>query len=193
MIKKFFDFINEKILSKHNLFDICQKLNINYKDLKYLSSGNFGDAYKINDKVLKITNDLREIKDIKNIINKKIDGVVKYYNIIKISENTYVILMEYVKPLATFIKDNNIDDEYVIDIINILIYNWRNINNKEDYINLIKNHYILKEKSSDYIIAYKMFDLYKKLKKFKKYPDLHLGNLGLNKNNEIVMFDFNKL
>ena len=60
-------------LSKIELGDICQKLNIDINKVKFLSSGSYGNVYSFDNKVLKVTTDKREAKmalDLINILNE---------------------------------------------------------------------------------------------------------------------------
>lgn len=47
-------------ISYIHLNEICKLLRLDINNIKFLSSGYYGNAYRIGDKVLKITNDLRE-------------------------------------------------------------------------------------------------------------------------------------
>lgn len=180
-----------KLLPKYILFDIARHFNLNLNDeIKYLSSGSFGDAYKIGNKVIKITTDKREINSVKNIINKNINSIVKYYGYFKLNEKIYALLMDYVIPLEKYVKKNNGDEQFVMDVIETLVNNWGKIKNFEEYINLID--YEVKPTDFHHDILLKLYRFYKKIKQYKDNPDLHFGNLGI-KNNELVMFDFNKL
>lgn len=71
MIKKYKIFEKYWKIPKTKLEEICDSLKLDFNDIEYISSGNYGDAYKINDKVLKITSDVREYVDVKDIIGKK--------------------------------------------------------------------------------------------------------------------------
>ena len=70
---------------------------MDFNDIEYISSGNYGDAYKINDKVLKITSDVREYVDVKNIIGKNKPGIVKYFDANHIDGICYTIIWIYNK------------------------------------------------------------------------------------------------
>lgn len=63
--------------------DICQKLNLNTSDIKYIGSGSYGNAYKVGNKVVKITTHKDEAKSIFDLIKKNIetDNIVKYYSV----------------------------------------------------------------------------------------------------------------
>ena len=188
-------------ISKIQLEDICNKLNIPSSKIKFLSSGKYGNAYKVgNDKVLKITTDKTEANTISNIIYSNINNksIVKYYSINQYKLNNqyvYIIVMDYLTPIMDYIKQKTDKDYY--DFLNLLldiIYEkWMNIS-KSDFIDSIEDYYSIDKlpKFSKELID-KIWKIYSDLKYLEKCPDLHIGNLGINKNNDILLFDFNDL
>lgn len=188
-------------ISKTELEEICNKLHINSNNIKYLSSGAFGNAYKIDNKVLKITNDNFEYLSVIKMLNKNIPGVVNYYNAIRY-KNFYCILMEYVIPLEEYINNNNNKYFYFDYIINAIYNNWNKMRkyNFNDFLELIKD---IKQEEEiteklklddtltnfEYNIVKKSFELYTKLKQ-KPAPDFHLGNIGINSKGDFVLYDY---
>jgi len=180
------------LLKKHEIYDICNELNLDYNSIKYVGSGNNGDAYRINDKILKITTDNKEVNTALTILNKNINGVVNYYKVFKFKEYN-VILMDYVTPLEKYINIKNPNYlNFVDDLMNEISINWGKINNFNEYINLVNDLFDYSKKDIFYTIVVKLYQLYNKLKQLKHNPDFHIYNIGINKNNELVLFDFNK-
>lgn len=189
MIKKFKIFEKYWKIPKTKLEEICDSLKLDFNDIEYISSGNYGDAYKINDKVLKITSDVREYVDVKNIIGKNKPGIVKYFDTKIYKPNCFIILMEYVTPLSEYII-NKYDYENISDLVNILFGNWFKIKNISDYISFIEEEYIIDRKHLT--IIQKLYKFYSKIKQLNR-PDVHIGNIGVDKNGDFIMFDYNKL
>ena len=181
-------------ISKIQLEDICDKLDLSNKDIKFLSSGRYGNAYRIGDKVLKITTDKTEANSISSLISSNInnDSIVKYYSINRYKlgkEFVYVILMDYLKPIMDYISNNGYYN-FINLILDIIYDNWNDMSISKF------NEHIEKEYSIDRLpklakdIISKFWKLYNDLKHLKKCPDLHYNNLGIDKNGNIVMFDF---
>ena len=187
-------------ISKIQLEDICNKLNISSLKVKFLSSGKYGNAYKIGDKVLKITTDKTEANSISNLISNNINNksIVKYYSINQYKLNNqyvYVIVMDYLIPIMDYInKKTNINYNSFLNLLLDIIYEkWSDIS-KSEFNNLIEEHYSIDKipKFSKELID-KIWKLYEDLHYLEKCPDLHIGNLGINKNEDIQLFDFNDL
>lgn len=181
-------------ISKIQLEDICDKLNLHNKNIKFLSSGKYGNAYKIDDKVLKITSDKTEANSISNLISSNIsnESIVKYYSINRYklgSEWVYIILMDYLTPIMDYINNSNYYD-FTTTICNIIYDNWDEMSISEfnEYIEEIYSIDKLPKLAKD--IISKFWKLYNDLKYLKKCPDLHYNNLGIDKNGNIVLFDF---
>lgn len=185
-------------VSKIIIRDLCQKLNLDVNNIEFLASGYYGNAYKVGDKVLKITTDKDEAKSVYELIkNKTINsGIVKYYsvNMYKIKKDyVYIILMEYVTPLTMFLSKKygiNYYNEYkLIDkILDIICNKWGKLKSKNELINLIEEFYITEHKTVSFFIE-KIWELYKNLEFLEEYPDLHNENIGI-KNGKFVYFDY---
>mgnify|MGYP003563412001 FL=1 len=163
-------------------------------NIKFLSSGKYGNAYKIDDKVLKITSDKTEANSISNLISSNISNksIVKYYSINRYklgSEWVYIILMDYLTPIMDYINNSNYYD-FTTTICNIIYDNWDEMSILE-FNEYIEEIYSLNKlpKLAKNIIS-KFWKLYNDLKYLKKCPDLHYNNLGIDKNGNIVLFDF---
>jgi hypothetical protein len=183
------------------LEDICSILNLPFDKIKFLSSGSFGNAYQIGDKVLKISLDKNEAKSVYDIINSsQKDGIVKYYDISRYKlggdQLVYVILMDYATPLDKYlVKMKNWDIpeliSYIEDITEIMRENWLDLESKEHFIQLISDEYEIPISGFIKDIIDKLWDLYLKIKKHtKSYPDLHPYNVGVKKDGSLVLFDF---
>lgn len=198
MIIYFKEFINEKYktlkISKILLDSVCSDFNLDHSKLKFLDSGFFGNAYEIDDKVLKITSDIREVNDVYKIVGKKLPGVVKYYKIKKIENSQYyAILMDKVITLEDYIKKyNDIKKvkKFINHILNNLYYNWNDINNF-DYFKKLVLYEISEEKYMNWFLL-KFWNFYKKLKFLDNFPDINFYNIGIDKKNELIFFDYNK-
>ena len=181
--------------------NICNKLNLPFSKLSFLSSGSFGNAYKIGDKVLKITLDKSEAKTAYDITkNGQREGIVNYYKVVMYrlkNKYVYVILMEYVKPLSNP-SSESIDVsssfnyyDFVWDVTEIMYNNWGKINSREEFLELISDKYDLPNRTFGNVILDRLFDLYQKVKKYK-YVDIHPHNLGIRKDRSFVLFDFSE-
>lgn len=206
MIYNFEQFINEEYkalkVTKIILDDVCKKFNLDSSKVKFLSSGSFGSAYSVGDSVLKITSDFREVNDVKPIIGKKINGVVKYYRLEKVEgTNYFAILMERVDPLYEWLsdkiksdKDFKIAKEVVNKILDIIYDNWNKVEKFEEFEKKIKEYWILPKNTIYSNLVSKFWSFYKKIYKLSDKPfDAHIYNLGFDKDGDIVMFDYNKL
>ena len=203
MIINFNNFVNEEFkllrISKIILEEVCSDFNLDFSKLKFLNSGSFGNAYSINDKVLKITTDIREVNDVYNIIGKKLQGVVKYYKIQKVRNTLYyAILMEKVITLEEFIKNKNFKIGNIVNYIDWILWYiweyWNKIENLDEFIKILKKEEVsVKENHFEMWLIHKIWNLYKKIKWLKRPPDLHSGNIGFDKDENLVYFDFNKI
>ena len=109
-------------MSKVELDKICQKLNI--KDIEYISSGSYGDAYSFDDKVMKITTDKREAKFAYDFIGVDDPHLIKYYNVYRY-EKYYVIIMDKVTPLKQYLRSINYKNfEFLKNLIYIIRNYW---------------------------------------------------------------------
>lgn len=188
--KKKSNYFTKRIsISKIELESICDKLNIDYSLLKFISSGSFGNAYKIGDKVLKITSDKREAKSVNDIIKLGgNDSIVRYYSI-NIYKNNYIILMDYLNPLEAYIKDDNLK-KMIVDCLDIIYDNWNSLS-IEELVEKISDKWVLNK--YDFIYIDKVFNLYFNIKDLIRNPDIHIGNIGVDKEGRFLIFDFTEL
>lgn len=177
-------------ISKIELEDICDILNIN-DDPKFISSGKYGNAYKIGNKVLKITTDLMEAKSIYSIVNSKNNNnsIVKYYSINRYKlrgKFVYIIIMDYVETITNYLNKYKYKKEYIeliSDCIDIILSN--NIRSKEDINNELNDYGWIKY--NNFFID-KIWNLFKNIKNIKDL-DIHIDNIGI-KNGEFILFDY---
>ena len=194
-------FTKRVAITKLDLEEICQNLNLEFNKVKFLSSGSYGNAYQIGDKVLKITTDMREAKTAYDIINSnQKEGVVKYYDVsrFKIKDRfLYVILMDYVTPLDKYLSEHikGWDAiEFVEDIIVFICDRWTTLKSKDEIMNYLSEYYVMGGVGFTSAIVDKIWNLYQKIKTYTKdYPDLHPFNMGIKSDGEIVLFDFTDL
>jgi hypothetical protein len=179
-------------LSKIELGDICQKLNIDINKVKFLSSGSYGNAYSFDNKVLKVTTDKREAKMASDLIKNANISVVKYYNVFRYQSKglmLWVIIMDRVEVLNDFIDKMKYDQGYksLVDLAtDIIFYNWGSLE-KEEYINGIEEEYNLDKPFSKKLVT-QIWNCYFNLKDLPKL-DFHNYNLGYNSDGELVLFD----
>jgi len=132
-------------ISKLELENICKFVNLPFDKLKFLASGSLGNAYKIDDKVIKITTDKREAYSISKILDAGNKSIIKYYsvNMYKLKNNyVYIIVMDYVLPLKKLIKDKGFNVEknltFVESILDIIYKNWETLKTKNDFLRKIR-------------------------------------------------------
>lgn len=197
------DYFTKRVpVTKLDLSHICDELDLPSDELKFLSSGAFGNAYKIGDKVLKITSDKREAKSVYDLIQtgqKK--GVVNYYDILRYKLGNgyvFVIVMDYVTPLDKYangnVKDSDIVD-YLFSLCTVIHKNWREIESKSHFYELIEEEgYEVPESGFTKMITDKIWVLYNKIKGYtEEYPDIHPYNMGIKSDGSIALFDFSDL
>jgi hypothetical protein len=155
------------------LKDIITTLNKKYS-LKYIKRGSQGLAFKINNKVLKITKDKEEAKIAQYIISNQSKYFNKIYSVKKImNSNYYLIISKFVTVLNK--KEQDISFKFLIDT---------NINHQE-FINQFK------DKSKVKFIIESINKIISELIKYDLMSyniDLHSKNLGYDKD-IIVFFD----
>jgi len=183
-------------INKIELRDICELMNLSFEDLNFLASGSFGNAYKIGDKVLKITTDKAEAQSVSKLLGKNIKFIVKYYSVkmykLK-NEYVYIILMDYVQTITDFIKNNipyKRHESYINFITDIIYIIWdNNLIKKSDLIEKLKE----KEWEINSKLGYFLIDKFLELSKDMKFKvDFHIDNIGINKD-RLVLFDFRGL
>lgn len=186
-------------ITKLELRDLCIKLRLNPNDIKYLGSGVFGNAYKVGDKVLKITKHKDEAKSVYDLIknNIKIPGIVNYYSVNMFKhkrEYLYVIVMDYVQSLDNFIKNKFDSYKYNLHkflnfIIDIIWEKWDKLKLYEYFVKLVAKEYDTENKNIIYFME-KIWDLFINLQPYLPHcPDLHTGNIGV-KNNKFIYYDY---
>ena len=179
-------------LSKIELGDICQKLNIDINKVKFLSSGSYGNAYSFDNKVLKVTTDKREAKMASDLIKNANISVVKYYNVFRYQSKglmLWVIIMDRVEGLNDFFNKMKYGRGYeslAYLATDIIFHNWGSLE-KEDYINSIEEEYNLDKPFSKKLVT-QIWNCYFNLKDLPKL-DFHNYNLGYNIDGELVLFD----
>lgn len=193
---------NPKVIdiSKVEIRNLCIKLNLDSNNIKYIGSGAWGNAYKIGDKVLKITEHKDEAKSIYDLVksNIKIPGVINYYsvNMFRYKKGyLYAIVMDYAQSLKDFLKNKYTTIGPIIQMIDsmfdIIWNNWDELKLKQYmyFIQLIREEYDIENKTVIYFMN-KVWRLYYNLQQhLLKCPDLHSGNIGI-KDNEFIFYDY---
>lgn len=200
------DYFSKKItISKPQLEQICDFLNLPFDEVKFLSSGAYGNAYQIGDKVLKLTTDKQEAKSVYDILKyEQNESIVRYYDISRYKLNNrliYVILMDKVTPLDKYMsRIKNIDfgtlDEYIDDVTDLMMDEWNNMKTKKDFLKLIDEDKGWDVPTSRFMkkITDDLWDLYVNLRHFiKTTPDVHSLNLGYTDDGRLVLFDVAEL
>jgi hypothetical protein len=179
-------------ISKIELEGICNKIGISSSNVRFLSSGCFGNAYTYGDKIIKITTDKNEARVAYDLIGKDNLLIVKYYRVYKYV-NFYVILMDRVVPIKDYLKSINhfdINWMFIWDLTETLCKNWNNID-KDRYIEEVYKLYKSENRKWN-IVGIKKFlldgvwDIYESIR--AHYIDLHPDNLGI-KDGNLVCFD----
>lgn len=182
---------------------ITNKLNVD--NLKYLKSGEYGDAYNIgNDKILKLTTDRSEALEsqkIKGKFNKHLADIYNVYEvnytIAGVNKKIYAILLEYLDvdkdKFTNYIKNINEyfrekTDTIILDIIDDYHFN-RNVYNNE-YKEHVEEFLELNNEESRFLEDF--LNIIDELKKnnMNTADYVNMGNLGYKKNGKLGYFDF---
>jgi hypothetical protein len=179
-------------ISKIELVKICEFLGLNISNIKYIKSGKFGDAYQVDDLVLKITNDVREAKTAWGLITNNNKSIVNYRGVWRYEE-FYVILMDKVETLIDHINKNfRYKDQFIYfcdDICDILYDKW-GIKDFNEFNNEVISRWTLNTKFSKKFVK-DIWSCYLNLIDFKRL-DIHIGNIGIS-DDRIVLFDISPL
>jgi len=183
-------------ISKIELQDICKKLELDENQIKFITSGSFGNAYEYGEQVLKITTDKREAEMAWNLIGVDNPGIVRYYGVWRYkikSKIRYIILMDKVEPVLNYIK-KNIKDEasakgILYDACDAIFQNWGEIS-REQYLEEIEQKWNLGTGFYKQLVN-KLWNCYSNLKKFT-LCDFHEHNVGVI-GNRVVLFDVTEL
>jgi len=179
-------------LSKIDIENICNFIGVD-SNVKYLSSGSFGDAYSIGDKVLKLTTDKREAQTAWNAIGLNNPGIVKYWGVWqypKGGDMLYVILMDKVIPLIDYLEKSNLKKYSVSsyidlceEICDIIFDNWKDLTYQKLIDELSYNiHSGLPKK-----LTVEIFNMYENIKSYN-ILDIHIYNIGV-KDGKILLYD----
>lgn len=171
---------------------IAEDYGFDPEELVYLGSGSYGDAFKIGDKVLKITSDREEYMNANKLRRKPVTKyLVNYYDARQIDDEGwyYALLMDYVEPIkpdkigiirsAIVTFEYNFDKDYK-SREDAKKHIEKNVNIPEDF----------KNKREEYIdIILQIYDIHKEGNKNNiSVVDLHPGNIGV-KDNHYVYYD----
>lgn len=188
-------------VTKLDLEQICDNLGLPFDKIRFLSAGSFGNAYKVGDKVLKISLDKTEAKSVYDLLQgEQNESVIKYYDIsrYRIGKGfVYVIVMDYATPLVKYVDKIKKEDikEFLECCTDVFFESWGKLESRKDFEERILQEYDfdLLPKMAVQLVG-KLWTLYNNLKdEFKTYPDIHIYNLGIKEDGELVMFDYNSL
>jgi hypothetical protein len=175
------------------------KERFNFTELKLLGTGNFGDAYSVNDKlVMKITKDRSEAMENLNLVGKNLKYIANPYNIFKVDFNSkelYVIILEKLKTSEDIDRKykrllhifNDIFKIELFDLIDdiALGYNDMYEENKEKIDNYLNNNLEDKKFFNGLInIARETH-----LKGVESLDYVNSSNLGYKENGDLAFFD----
>lgn len=182
-----------------------------YDDAKLMSSGTMGTAFSVDNdrKVLKLTNDVDEALRAERIRGKHFKNLIGYYTVKKIkSSNVHLngmhcLLMDKLpKVLTDDQKAENIfmryEDMYRVAFNNSDMpgYEIKTVNNLKKFIKQSLSSKVFYDNLSDEykLIAERMwFDLIQIRKQLRKCGiitnDITRGNLGFDKNGNLIFFD----
>lgn len=184
------------LISKIELDNICQKLNIDSNKIKFISSGSNGNAYSFDNKVLKITTDKSEAKMAWNLIKNDNKSIVKYHGVWRYQSKGmfWIIIMDKLEGLNEFIDRHLRNTQSYKSLANLatdIIFNkWGNLTS-ELYLNEIEEEYILDTPFAKKLIN-QIWDCYFNLKDMPKL-DFHSYNLGYNNERVLVLFDISPI
>ena len=144
------------------------------EEIKYINSGSWGMAFKIGDKVIKLTSNREEVSVTKKLVGKKIPNVVNYYQILYIEEyGIWAILMDLVNMLSK-------KEKFLIDIFQFCL-------DLEEVMDEIRPTRITKSEALSMWIEYQ--DLVESLEKSGiPTADMHPDNIG-RFHGKLVHFD----
>lgn len=171
---------------------IAEDSGFDPEELIYLGGGAYGDAFKIGDKVLKITSDWEEYMNANKLRRKSATNyLVNYYDARQIDEEGwyYALIMDYVEPIkrnkAPIIRSAIQNFEYNFD----KDYKSRE-DAKKDIEKNVKIPKPFEKQREEYInTMLQIYDIHKEGKKFNiPIVDLHVGNIGI-KDDHYVYYD----
>src|SRR5690554_3587005 len=181
---------------------IKKELNVNI--LKYLKSGEYGDAYNIgNNKVLKLTTDKSEALESQKIKGKINKHLADIYNVYEVNytiagdnKKIYVILLEfldvdkdrftdYIKNINEYFRDKT--DTIILDIIDDYHFN-RNVYNNE-YKEHVQEFLKLGNEESRFLEDFLNIIDELKTNNMNTADYVNMGNLGYKKNGKLGYFD----
>lgn len=160
-------------------------LHIEFTQLSYLGCGDFGEAYSLgNDKVVKITTSRSEYDIALQLLNKKLPGLIKFYEAKPIGNNFRYLLI-----------GDEVDTDYSIgdDLYRVeLILSTQGLS-IEDIGNFDERDYDNSEGDLDSHIVKFMDELDTIFRSCRnldiRQPDINYGNLGYDKNGVLTAFD----
>lgn len=206
-MKKFLTFINEGRFDDLSIKSITKEFGLNPDIVEKLSAGYHGIAYKVGDKVIKITDDVAEYKNALKLKNKPVTKyLINYYDARRIDKYDYIfiILMDYVKPLWDDKKDDTEQiDAFIYEDVRELydLVRYSGLRYSENRLptqselkqQLYKSEYRCEKydltKEEYFRRLMQVHEIHKEGKKLGiTLVDMHIGNIGM-KDDHYVYFD----
>jgi hypothetical protein len=161
-----------------DIFDSLSKRFKLDKKIKYLDSGQFGMAFVTDDnKIIKLTSSKNEADQVKTLIGKNVDHVVRYYDVVYMKKyGVYAILMDRAEKLSR-------DEKTIVKVLG----------DGDEFFSLGDLAYVGSLKNISRSKIRRVFNDHKKMIKSLNdndisLYDLHTGNIGYL-NGEMVVFD----
>lgn len=181
------------------------------KIIEEIGSGDFGSAFSLESgKVLKITSDSNEVIIAKKLTKNKnlFKHIMNYYNVGQINDELYFILMDQITPLSfyerkivnyTYKSILQFSKSFYTSVMGEnFVENTKALFNKKRFLNRnFLDRYDNKEIEEMKQFALSLIPDIKKIAKELKLHgieqcDFHGGNLGWDKNHNLVIFDLSR-
>jgi hypothetical protein len=173
--------------------DICEKMNINYSYITFLSEGGNGIAVDLGNNILKLTTDFSEAylaNKLKNITSK---NLVKIYKVVELLDNkeyskTYAIHQE---KLITHLNPSINTFLYYLHKNNSITKRIKYVSDDEVY-DFFKDKMLSLNRDNIILLFNKWKNVYLECMKYDiPLSDFHGKNVGIRKSNptELVYFD----
>lgn len=213
-MRKYLPFLLERSFPDISVEKIAKKFGLD-DNIEKLGGGIFGKAYKIGNKVIKITGDEDEYYNALKLRRKPVTKyIINYYDARRVHNDYtyagnseyyldfYILLMDYVVPISLMDDEcmiynrclymyNDIMDDYKMNDVNIFKKNFDEILKQPKYEEKIKKYSELYKISSEFFID-KLKQIHELHKEANKYNistlDAHNNNIGM-KDGHYVFYD----
>ena len=166
---------------KSILIKISNELGYYDGTLKFLGCGEFGAAFSIGDKVIKITTDTTEASLAKKMTKVVTNHLINYYSVNSLDINgkkLYIIVMDKIKSSESKMIDKKSLEDILDPIISDISSNLKNLNSLKPNKEINKQNLNIDKKTFDNLYN-QVIEIYKELYKYEiKESDTHSGNIG---------------